>query len=315
MYGFEQDAGDPAHPPQGRLSGKSPQFRIAITIALSAGLYLLISFLSATVLTAAYGLSTGDILKDVDAFLANHGNLNPYRYMQMLSTLGVFGLSALVMSRLITGSWLGYFHFSKKASLATIAYVPLIIILLFPAIALMHEYVSALPVPAEFSDLEEKLERFTLALLRDPSWGKFLLNFLMIAILPAVCEELLFRGVLMRQFHKATGSYHLAILLSGVLFGLIHGQVFKFLPIAVLGILFGYLYWWTRNLWFPIAAHFFNNGIQVVLYFLAARGVIQVDLEAAELLPPATTALLTALFVGVVFLFYTRNRETANERF
>ena len=117
----------------------------------------------------------------------------------------------------------------------------------------------------------------------------------------------------MKQFIKISGNHHLGILLSGLLFGLIHGQIFKFLPIAVLGIMLGYLYWWTKNLWFPILAHFFNNGIQVVLYFFIARGWTNINPESAEIVPPVATALLTVLFAGAMYLFYNANLKTADE--
>ena len=314
MDGLGHDIGGSPRRGQGILADKPLHLQLGATILITFGLYLIISAISAGVISSAFGVSGMDMINDVEAFLETHGDrLNPYRFMQIISTLLIFGASALIMSYLLTGSPWGYFRFSKRANIRSIAYVPVIMILIFPVIALVHEYISVFPVPERLAQLEENLETFTLGLLADPSWGIFLINFLMIAILPSVCEELLFRGVLLRQFNRISGNFHVAILLSGLLFGMIHGQIFKFLPITILGILLGYMYWWTKNLWFPIAAHFFNNGIQVVLYFMLARGAVEMDPDSVEMIPPVTTAVFTVFFAGMMYLFYNSNRKTADE--
>ena len=193
--------------------------------------------------------------------------------------------------------------------------VPGIMYLVLPVIALLHSYTSLIPVPESFSSVEENLEIFTMGLLGNASWKIFLLNFLMIAILPSIFEEFLFRGLFQKLFTKMVYNHHIGILASGLLFGLIHGQIYKFIPIAALGVLLGYLYYWTKNLWFPILAHFFNNGIQVIFYFSMAKGWTEIEPDSMEVLPPMITLVCTVLFVGMTYLFYTVNRKTADESF
>jgi len=298
----------------GALSDRTAFSQVGFTLGITLIVYFIASGLSALLITNIYGVSGSEMIKDVERFLENNGNnLNAYRFMQIMSTIVIFGFSSIIMSFLITGKGLGYFRFERRISRNSMLLVPVIMLLVFPVITLVYSYTSRIPVPEELAQLEKSLEVFTMGLLGDPSIGIFMINFLMIAILPAVFEEMLFRGVLMKQLTKVSGSHHIGILLSGIIFGLIHGQVFKFLPIAVLGILLGYLYWWTKNLWFPIAAHFFHNGIQVIAYFLVARGVLNIDLESNEMLPALPTALLTVLFAAIIYLFYNVNRKTADE--
>jgi len=298
----------------GILADRTLFSQLGFTIGVCVLMYFIASSISALMINKLYGMSGGEMITQVEQFLeVNLNNLNPYRFMQMMSTLLIFGVSSLIVNFLVTGSWLGYFRFEKRANMRSLTMIPPVMLFAFPVVMLIYSYTSLIPFPDELIQLEKNMEIFTTGLLGDGSWNIFLINFLMIAILPAVFEEFLFRGVFMKQLTGLTGNHHIGILLSGTLFGLIHGQVFAFLPIAALGILFGYLYWWTKNLLFPIFAHFFHNGIQVVAYFLAARGVINVDLESSEMLPPASTAVLTVLFVVVLYLFYTVNRKTADE--
>lgn len=88
----------------------------------------------------------------------------------------------------------------------------------------------------------------------------FLLVLLVIAVLPAIGEELLFRGMLQRQFQEIFRNPHWAIVFAAFLFSFIHFQFLGFIPRMALGVLFGYVYYWTSNLWMPILMHFINNA-------------------------------------------------------
>lgn len=303
----------------GNLGNRPMIIQMIVVAGIIATAYAAVGGLLGLVIAKVYGGSGGEILSDAEGFLAEYGNrLNPYRWLQMLSTVLIFGSPAVIISWLYTRRPFGYFRGERGALMSDLLLVPLIMLLAFPVISMVYSYVSEIPLGdrwVEFLRMEEQLEIFMGGMLGDPSVPVFLLNFVMIALLPAVFEELLFRGILTRLFTKATANAHIGILLSGILFGLVHGQLFKFLPIAVLGILLGYLYWWTKNLWVPIFAHFFHNGIQVVAYFLVARGLIQTDLESPEIMSPWQTLLCTVFFVAVLFLFYNVNRKTADEGF
>lgn len=282
-------------------------------IGLAFVIYVLFGALSDVLIRHIYGMGSAEMIRDIDSFLAAHSNLNPYRFLQMASTVFIFGGAGLLTSYLLTGRLSGILDFSKKANLPSLATVPFIIIFIFPIIMLVHLYMSGIDVPPELAKMEANLETFTQAMLSDTDIGIFALNFLMIAILPAIFEEVLFRGVIQRLAGRLFGNAHFGILLSGLMFGFIHGQVFKFLPIAILGILLGYLYYWTRNLWFPVLGHFFNNAMQVVIYFAAAKGWVELDMESPQMIPPAQVALCAVLFAGTAYLFYYTNRKTADE--
>jgi len=108
-------------------------------------------------------------------------------------------------------------------------------------------------------------------LLGSTAVSDLLINLLVIAIIPAVGEELLFRGVIQKQFTALTHSKGAAVVLTAILFSALHMQFFGFLPRFALGVLLGYLYVWSGSIWLPVLAHFFNNATAVLLVWVAER--------------------------------------------
>ena len=130
---------------------------------------------------------------------------------------------------------------------------------------------------------------------------QFLFGFVIIAIIPAIGEELVFRGMIQKELQRGTGNMHLAIWLSAILFSAIHMQFFGFVPRMLLGALFGYLYAWSGNLWLPILAHFVNNGFTVIMLYLHQLGYFEFDIESSESAPwyyVAAFAIITFLLLS-----------------
>ena len=122
--------------------------------------------------------------------------------------------------------------------------------------------------------------KLTEAFLSDISIGGFIVNLLMIGMLAAIGEELLFRGVILRIFKDWSGNTHVAVWISAILFSALHLQFFGFLPRMILGVVLGYLFVWSRSLWVPVITHFINNTAAVIVAFLFYRGNIKTDMES-----------------------------------
>lgn len=140
-----------------------------------------------------------------------------------------------------------------------------------PLIDLLNTWNQGLHLPESLKTIEQwmiaseqQAEALTKNLLNVNTWGGFLMNILVIALLAGIGEELLFRGVLQKIFIKWTGNIHIGIILTAVIFSAIHLQFFGFLPRLMLGALLGYLFVWSKSLWVPIAAHAFNNALVVI---------------------------------------------------
>jgi membrane protease YdiL (CAAX protease family) len=151
-------------------------------------------------------------------------------------------------------------------------------------------------------DKEALGARITEAFLSTTSAGGLTVNLIMIAVLPALAEELLFRGVLAKLFRDWTRSNHLAVMISAFVFAAIHLQFYGFLPRFLLGVALGYLFFWSGSLWLPIAAHFTNNFLSVMVEFLFRKGLIPTN---AENFGFTTSAWLTGFsFITVVLILY-----------
>lgn len=151
---------------------------------------------------------------------------------------------------------------------------------------------------------EDQLAKLTSFLTDFDTAEKYLFTMLVIGVIPAIGEEYLFRGVLQTQFEKFMKNPHLAILLASILFSAFHFQFYGFLPRMALGMLFGYLFYFSGNLIYPVIAHFLNNGLTVTAFYLNKTGIIDFDIENAE--SPTTWVVLVFLAIGIMLMFVFR---------
>lgn len=139
---------------------------------------------------------------------------------------------------------------------------------------------------ATFESLETMLKQMedmagdlTERMLKVDTIGGLLVNLLVIALIPAIGEELTFRGVVQQSLVKGCKNAHVGIILSAAIFSFIHFQFYGFLPRMFLGIILGYMFYYSGSLWTSILMHFINNGTAVVVAYLEQKGLSQVDAE------------------------------------
>ncbi len=133
----------------------------------------------------------------------------------------------------------------------------------------------------------------------------FLVNLLMIAILPAIGEEFFFRGILQRLFSEWFKNIHVAIFITAFIFSAIHFQFFGFFPRFLLGLYLGYLFYWSGNLWIPIVVHFINNALVVILAYISANGYADIDYETFGSTNNTLILLLTTVLISaLIFILF-----------
>lgn len=149
----------------------------------------------------------------------------------------------------------------RKPDIPTLAWAVLGLFVLYPVIGLVSMVNGAIPKPQSFIEMDKMREAFILNVLKQsPIW----FNLLCVAVTPAICEELLFRGYMQRQFER-TFKPSTAILVTGIIFGAYHLSFEQVLPLSFIGIYLCYLTWKTGNLFPAILVHFVNNGFSVVM--------------------------------------------------
>ncbi len=160
---------------------------------------------------------------------------------------------------------------------------------------------------------ERQAEELTNFFTTFNSTGDFLLGVFVIAFLPAIGEELVFRGMLQPEVYRASGNHHVAIWVSAIIFSAFHMQFFGFVPRVLLGALFGYLYVWSGNLLLPMIAHFVNNGFSVLMMYLYQKGMIATDMvDSTEAAPWPVVLSFTIVFAGLMY-YFKKHHTTPNQ--
>lgn len=164
--------------------------------------------------------------------------------------------------------------------------------------------------------MEDKLAEATKFFTNFTSFWQFLLAFLVIAVIAGIGEELVFRGLIMRKLFLGTKNIHVAIWVAGFIFAAIHFQFYGILPRMMLGVVFGYLYYWTGNIWVPIFAHIFNNGLAITVMYLYNLKIIKTDLEKMDDVPMSIVIFSFVATIGLMFLFknYMEQKELNSQQ-
>jgi uncharacterized protein len=159
-------------------------------------------------------------------------------------------------------------------------------------------------------DAEDKAAKLTEMMTNFGSIGELLIGLIVIAVLPAIGEEFVFRGLFQNEFYRATKNVHVAIWVSAIIFSAIHMQFYGFIPRMLLGALFGYLYYWSGNLVIPMFAHFFNNAFGVIMIYLHNQKMTELNVEDNSAAPTHLVLLNIALTVGLLYYIWRHYRQT-----
>ena len=271
--------------------------RIAFFDSLSPFGKLLLLFgiiLIFAIVSAIGGLLFGMLLygasiDELTAFIAN-----PYtdeaisflKFYQLVNQIGIFVLPALVFSFMVSNKSSVYLAIDKAPKLISILVGGLIVYSILPFNNYLDELNRQLVFPEFLSGIEDwmkskelQAQKLTEVFLKtDGLWG-LMINILIVALVPAIGEELLFRGLILKLFSQITKNIHVAVLISAIIFSAIHLQFYGFVPRLVLGMVLGYLFVFTGNLWVPIFVHFINNASSVLVYYLHDIGYLKLSME------------------------------------
>jgi membrane protease YdiL (CAAX protease family) len=176
-----------------------------------------------------------------------------------------------------------------------------------------------LELPEQFSKVvqwmtqkEQEATELTTLLIRSDNWSQILITVFMMSILPAIGEEWLFRGLLQRELSSWIKNKHIAIILTAILFSAIHMQFLTFLPRFFLGIILGYLFAWSGNLWLAVIGHFTNNFMAIIAYMYISTkdGDSPLDIPTDNPLGIITVLSLLAI-VGCLYVIKKNALSTA----
>tara|TARA_B100000678_G_scaffold80487_1_gene66843 strand:- start:73 stop:948 length:876 start_codon:yes stop_codon:yes gene_type:complete len=153
---------------------------------------------------------------------------------------------------------------------------------------------------------EKELEKITIFLVSFENNWEFLFGILSIALIPGICEEYLFRGVLQKNFYLISKNIHIAVWLSAFFFSALHLQFYGFFPRMLLGVLFGYIYYWSGSIVYPMIAHIFNNFFSLTIFYFSQKGLLnenfEVSVNSSPKIPMVLIIISAVLFIGFMYL-------------
>jgi membrane protease YdiL (CAAX protease family) len=291
------------------LAGMRPAEKFLFAVVILFILGLVFQFMGAFLAAWIYGFSVQDILS-MQAF-SDPAYVAASKLIQIIGSIGTFIIPAFLFSYLFEGDLFSYYGFRNRISSLPVLFTILMMVSVIPFINYTAELNMQMEIPIRALDrilrsLEADAEKMMVAFTATKSiWG-LLLNLIMIGVIAAVGEELIFRGVLQRLMIGMVKNVHLAIVITAILFSAFHFQFFSFLPRFVLGLVLGYLMFYGRSIWYPIVAHFVNNAMGVIYYYFSSRGSADDMLEeiGTSTLIPVAALISLALFVLFAMLWY-----------
>jgi membrane protease YdiL (CAAX protease family) len=175
----------------------------------------------------------------------------------------------------------------------------------FPFVEWLYRQNLLLPLPESLISLERSANATLMALLKMEDFVEFIQNLIVMAAIPALCEEWLFRGVIQKKLIETFPKPWMGILMTAIIFSAIHLQFAGFIPRVFLGILLGYLYFFSGNIWISIWGHFAFNGIQVLSKYLNLSSE-EIAKDGFVPNPTFLWVLLSFGFTLVLFLFFRK---------
>jgi len=271
------------------------------------------ALLAPITVTQFYGLQLGELYKLIDNPESVDNGKSALMWFQALTSAGMFIITPLIFIQFVLKAKIISFFQLPEQPLRPVLMAVVILFCFMVANSVIIEWNQGLQMPESLSAFEQwaqakesQLKELTEYLTTFSGIGEYLVALIVIALIPAVGEELVFRGLIQRLLGKAFKNHHLAIWLSAIVFGVFHLQFYGVIPRILLGALFGYLYYWSGFLSLAMVGHFINNGLTLTLLYFSQIKFIDYDPTSAESSPPL---YVVSIFfaAGAVLLYLFRN--------
>ncbi len=274
-------------------------------LALSAGFFGLYFGLS-SLLFKEVGLAMAD--KNIHI---TPGLIAQFKWAQLTSSVVSFVVPALLFGYYSSQQALEYIGIKKKTIPIIIVACIALLVVLTPFVNWMGELNAKLNFGSyqnSIVEMEKEYNRIINVFLQMKSTSDFLINILVMALLPALAEELFFRGALQTVVYRLSNTGWFSILISSLVFAMLHGTMFKILPIFVLGTVLGTVFYFTRNLWYSITIHFCNNALAVISVYYADKSPLMHKLAYDEMPVPLYLTIIS-LALGMGILVFIKNKS------
>ncbi len=288
------------------------KFLIFVGLLLTGfGLSSILSLLGVQFIFGLDVLADRSILSD----FSNPAALPALKFVQFFNHLGTFFFPALMFAYMVRGNIVHALVLDKKPKAILALLTILVMFVSLPIINYLVEINAQMNLPDFLYKVENWMKEkedtaaiLTRSFLEMPDFNTFLVNLLIIGVIPAIGEELFFRGLIQTKLSQLFRNYHAGIWVSAILFSAFHLQFYGFIPRMLLGALFGYLFVWSGSLWIPILAHFVNNGGAVIVQYAVGEEYMQENVDTIGTQEGDLSFILVSslILIGLLFVFYRK---------
>ncbi len=285
----------------------SPGMQLALLLVF-CGLGIVLSSVLTALAIKMFGLSVGS-LPDI---VTDRKYIGIARLLQSVGAVLIMAVPALMLAY-VSGPGPSKIGFNRMVSGKQVFFVVLMVI---PAMILsgaLAELTNLIPLPkdtaAYFKQLDDSYNQTVLAMAYMPTVQDYLISLVVIALIPAVAEEMLFRGALQTTFARMFRHPLPPILITALIFSLIHFSYFGFLSRLFLGVLLGMVYHNSRNIWLSIILHFLNNAFIVTQLYALTRAGIPMEKALDETAPVWYGLLAIPIIWMLMAVFLKESRE------
>lgn len=230
--------------------------------------------------------------------------LNPQYYtaimmMQAVSTFFMFFLPVYLTALICYRNPSKFMGFNTHINYKQILIILGILLLTFPLSGALAEVTKLIPIPntweIKFKAMEAAREAQEKALININSFSRYVFSMIIIALLPAIFEEVCFRGGLQNILTRWFKGPWAAIIITSIIFSAVHVSYYGFLVRFVLGLVLGLIFYYSGSLWLSILFHFLYNGLQVTALYVATMQGNKSSKEIEENFP---------LWAGIIALAF-----------
>lgn len=283
------------------LKYQHPGVQFAVLLGLAVGMFLL-----SGVITMSFFGEVAAAMTSSDTPISDEA-LRQFKWAQLIGTIISFIIPAVMFAYMCDEQPLRYVGFNNRVDIPTFFIVMILLISVQP----FALYLGQFNENFHFGSLHEEMKRTELFyeramqnFTRMRSATDLFVNLLIIALLPAIAEELFFRGALQNVLERWIKVPWIAIFISSLMFAFLHGTMFKLLPIFVLGVVLGTLFYVTRNLWYCVFFHFLNNSLALIITYYASgsetlKKIAEDDMKFSAMAAGISIAITAAFFVVI----------------
>jgi len=273
------------------LHFQNKSIQLIILLSIWSALFLIGIYTQTLFIQKSAGLSSTEL----NDFLTNGLYENPQLIFvsNALFQLLAFLLPGLLFAYLAAPQPLKYLGLKRWKSPAQFSWIIIAGVGLVFFIGVLGTWIQQIDFGATVSAIDEQRKKVIEIYMQSGNVGSLFRNLFLIALLPAICEEVFFRGVLQKFAYSFTGKWWLSIIMASVIFTLFHASISEFLPILLAGIVLGTVYYLTGNLWLSILLHFVHNGLQITMAYLS---------DSSQTVETEGFTTLLAYFVGAAMV-------------